>query len=73
MDLGMSSGIGVILVSDLEISDWDYIMSSLGNAHFSGMTLSEVWECVRVSTNREEFDVAVLANLRLKEILSDEK
>lgn len=60
-------------MSDLEISDWDYIMSTLGNAYFSGLTLAEIWDCVSVSSNREQFDVAVLANLRLKELLSDEK
>jgi hypothetical protein len=56
-----------------DIEDWDYIMSTLGNAYFSGLTLPELWDCVSVSENREEFDVAVLTNLRLKEILSDEK
>jgi hypothetical protein len=71
--LGMSLVSGVTVVSDLEISDWDYIMSALGNAYFSGMTLTEVWDCVRVSSNREEFDLAVSTNLRLKELLSDEK
>jgi len=66
---GMSQGTDIPLV----IEDWDYIMSTLGNAYFSGLTFTEVWDCVTLSTNREEFDTAVLANLRLKELLSYEK
>jgi hypothetical protein len=57
---------------DTDISDWDYIMSTVGNAFHSGLTFEELWSCVLVSSNREEFDAAVSANLRLKEILSDE-
>lgn len=56
-----------------EVDDWNYIMSTLGNAYFSGLTLPEIWDCVSISSDREQFDVAVSANLRLKELLSYEK
>jgi hypothetical protein len=57
----------------IRVDDWDYIMSTLGNAYYSDLTFDEVWSCVNVSCTPEQFDAAVLITLRLKEILSDEK
>ena len=53
---------------DFEITDWNYIMSSVGNAYFSGLTFAETWGCVAQSSNREEFDAAVSATIRLREL-----
>ena len=51
---------------DIKISDWDYIMSAVGNAYFSGLTFAELWACVSMSENREELDAAVAATIHLK-------
>ena len=53
-----------------EITDYNYITSSIGNAFFSGLTFSELWECVFVSRSREDLDVAVDATIKLKELIS---
>jgi len=71
MGAGMSQGIGSQAV--IKISDWNYIMSTLGNAYHSDLTFNEVWSCVSVSCTPEQFDAAVLITFRLKEILSDEE
>jgi len=52
---------------DIEISDFDYIASTMGNAFFSGISYTELWDCVRLSTNREEFDAAVSITIETKE------
>jgi hypothetical protein len=53
---------------DFQITDWNYIMSSVGNAYFSGLNFAETWGCVIQSSNREEFDAAVSATIRLREL-----
>lgn len=52
----------------MKIQDYDYIGSSIGNAYFSEMTFSELWDCVSISSNREELDTAIEATIKLKEI-----
>lgn len=54
--------------NDFEITDWNYITSSIGNAFFSGLEFSELWDCVALSENREELDAAISATIQLKEI-----
>lgn len=53
-----------------EITDYNYITSTIGNAFFSGLSFDELWECVVVSTSREDFDTAVDATIKLKELIS---
>jgi len=53
---------------EFEISDWNYIWSTVGNAYFSDVTFEQLWSCVNISSNREEFDAAVSAQILLNEI-----
>ena len=53
-----------------EITDFNYITSSIGNAFFSGLSFNELWECVIVSRSREDLDVAVDATIKLKELIN---
>lgn len=50
------------------ISDYNYVLSSVGNAFFSGLSFEELWSCVVLSDNREELDAAVKAAIYLKKI-----
>lgn len=54
-----------------EISDYNYIGSSLGNAYFSGMTFDQLWSCVVLSENREQLDEAVNSTIKLNELVED--
>lgn len=56
-----------------EITDFNYITSSIGNAFFSGISLEELWSCISVSKSREELDEAVSATIKLKEIINERK
>lgn len=49
----------------IEITDYDYILSTVGNAYFSGLSFDQLWACVTVSENREELDAAVSAQILL--------
>jgi hypothetical protein len=51
-----------------EISDYNYIGSSIGNAFFSGVSFEQLWDCVSMSQTREELDAAVTATIRLNEL-----
>jgi hypothetical protein len=51
-----------------EISDYNHIGSSIGNAFFSGVSFEQLWECVNMSQTREELDAAVSATIRLNEL-----
>ena len=53
------------------ITDYNYITSSIGNAHFSGLSFEQLWSCVSISYTREELDAAVSAQIRLNEITND--
>lgn len=55
-------------MADHEISDFEYIGSTIGNAYFSGLTLEQLWSCVALSSNREELDSAVSLTIKLKEM-----
>lgn len=54
---------------DYKITDFNYILSSVGNAYFSGLSFPDLWACIQVSTTREELDAAVAATIRLKELV----
>lgn len=56
-----------------DITDYNYIGSSIGNAYFSGLTFSQLWECVSEAKTREQLDAAVSATIKLNKILSDDK
>lgn len=53
-----------------EITDYNYIGSSIGNAYFSGVTFDQLWSCVVLSQNREELDSAVSATIQLNEMVN---
>lgn len=52
-----------------KIRDYDYILSSIGNAYFSGLSFTELWDSVRLSSNREELDICIQTQIKLKEML----
>lgn len=58
---------------DHKIDDYDYILSTVGNAYFSGITFSQLWEAVRISNTREQLDQAIAATILLKETVGDKK
>jgi len=47
--------------------------SAIGNAFFSGLSMEQLWTCVALSNNREEFDAAVEAAIQLKELVENER
>ena len=53
-----------------EITDYNYITSTIGNAFFSGLSFDELWGCIFVSTSREDLDAAVDATIKLKELIT---
>ena len=55
----------------MEINDYNYIGSAVGNAYFSGLTFDQLWSCVSLSYTREELDAAVTAQIKLNEIIND--
>ena len=57
----------------MEINDYNYIGSAVGNAYFSGLTFDQLWSCVSLSYTREELDAAVTAQIRLNELTIGEK
>lgn len=58
---------------DYKIADYDHILSSIGNAYFSGVSFKQLWQAVSLSKNREELDAAVAATIRVKEIKEGKK
>jgi len=54
----------------LEITDYNYIGSAIGNAYFSGLSFTQLWSCVLSSHSREQLDVAISAQIRLSEIVN---
>ena len=58
---------------DYHVTDYNYIGSSVGNAFFSGLSFTQLWECVALSNNREELDAAVSATIKLTEIQKEKK
>lgn len=56
---------------DIRLTDYDYVRSALGNAIYSGLSITDLWPIICVADTAEEFDQAVDAAIRLKEILND--
>lgn len=59
--------------NDYEITDYNYIGSSIGNAFFSGLSFEQLWTCVALSENREQLDAAVSATITMNELIKGEK
>jgi hypothetical protein len=57
----------------MNISDYNYIGSSIGNAYFSGVSFDQLWSCVAMSSSREELDAAVSATIRMNELTKEKK
>lgn len=57
----------------MNISDYNYIGSSIGNAYFSGVSFDQLWNCVAMSSSREELDAAVSATIRINELTKEKK
>lgn len=51
-----------------DISDYNYIASSIGNAYFSGLSFDQMWECISLAETREQLDVAVSSTIILNQI-----
>lgn len=58
---------------DHEITDYNYIGSSIGNAYFSGLSFEQLWNCVALSENREQLDAAVSATIEFNTIVKGDK
>jgi hypothetical protein len=56
----------------MEIDDYDYIMSSICNAYFSGLNFDEVISCIEIATDKEAFDAAIEATIQLLEVVYHE-
>ena len=55
-----------------EITDYNYIGSSIGNAFFSGLSFEQLWSCVPLSENREQLDAAVSATITMNDLIKGE-
>ena len=55
-------------MNDYEITDYNHIGSSIGNAYFSGVSFEELWNCVLLAQTREELDVAISATIKLNKL-----
>jgi hypothetical protein len=51
-----------------EITDYNYVLSSVGNAYFSGLTFEELWQCISISETREQLDASIDATIKLQEL-----
>jgi hypothetical protein len=52
-----------------EITDYNRILSGVGNAYFSGLSFGELWDAVVLTDNSEDLDVAIDAAIKLKELI----
>lgn len=50
----------------MDISDYNYITSSIGNAIFSGLSMEQIWSCISLARNREQLDAAIEATIKLQ-------
>jgi hypothetical protein len=55
----------------IDISDFDYILSAVGNAYFSKLTFDDLWQCVKLSETREELDVAIETLIQIRELIGE--
>lgn len=57
---------------DFHIDDYNHIGSSVGNAYFSGVSFSQLWDCMVISSNREELDASIDATIKMNKIVKGE-
>ena len=55
------------------IDDYNYIVSTIGNAFFSGLTFNELWHCIFISNDRENLNTAIETLIKLKEMTKEKK
>lgn len=55
------------------IDDYNYIVSTIGNAFFSGLTFNELWNCIFISNDRENLNTAIETLIKLKEMTKEKK
>ncbi len=53
---------------DYDIDTWQHVSSALGNGYFSGVSMETMWEAVKQSSNREEFDAAIAGSVKIEDI-----
>ena len=53
---------------EYEITDYNYVLSSIGNAFFSGLSFEQLWFSINLASNREELDAAISAAIKIKEL-----
>ena len=52
-----------------KITDFNFVLSTTGNAYFSGLSFGDLWDAVMLSENAEQLDAAVSAKIHLDELL----
>lgn len=55
-------------LAEIQVTDYAYITSSIGNCYFSGLSMLDLWNSISISENREELDAAIDALIKIKEI-----
>lgn len=58
---------------DYYVSEYDYIVSRIGRAYFSGMDFDDLWDCLALAGDSEQLDAAIVSTIDLKEILKNEE
>ena len=53
-----------------DIDPFQWSMSSIGNAYFSGISLEQLWSAVSISQNQMELDAAIDAIIRINDIVA---
>lgn len=54
-----------------KITDFARIGSSIGNAFHSGISFEDLWLSLQLCETAEQFDAAVSASIRIKELKND--
>lgn len=54
--------------TEYEIDDYNYILSTVGNAYFSNVSFDQLWSCIALSSDREGLDAAVDATINLNNV-----
>lgn len=56
-----------------EPDEWDYLTSTVCNAYFSDLKFEELIDCLMLASDKDEFDAAVSATIRLWELVNHEE
>jgi hypothetical protein len=51
---------------------YNFVISDVCNAYFSGLSFTELWECIKICENRNQLDTAINAQIWLKETVKNE-